>query len=52
MTPDKKPPNRIISLRKAVYEFVKNHDDLEGNSEIQDLLVALDVAALEYLEER
>jgi hypothetical protein len=47
---EKKPANRIISLRKAVRAFIKDHGLEE--STVDELLAALDLAALDYLETR
>ena len=50
MSEDRKQSNRIISLRKAVRAFVTEHDLNE--STVDELLAALDLAALDYLETR
>jgi hypothetical protein len=50
MSKERKPSNRIISLRKTVRQFVAEHG-LEDAS-VDELLAALDLAALDYLESR
>jgi len=45
---ERKPPNRIVSLRKAVREFIADYEP----ETIDELLAALDLAALEYLESK
>jgi hypothetical protein len=50
MADKKKPANRIISLRKAVRLFIQTHQLEE--STVDELLAALDLAALDYLESR
>ncbi len=45
---ERRPPNRIVSLRKQVREFIKEYEP----ETIDDLLAALDLTALEYLESK